>query len=422
MSTTPKKPLKVLVVGLGQMGRSHALACHCSHAFEIVGLVNRSPVDLPPELDAYPRPASFEDGLALRPDLVSINTYTDSHAALAIAALEAGAHVFVEKPLALTLDDARAVVETARRTRRKLVVGYILRHHPAWAALIAAARTLGPPYVMRMNLNQCSSGAAWEIHKRLLQTTSPVVDCGIHYVDVMCQIAGCRPVQVRGMGARLADDIAAGQVNYAHLQVLFEDGSVGWYEAGWGPMMSPVACFVKDVVGARGSASLLVGADADSAQLESHTEARRLRVNRLSFDTTGRATATEVHRVHRRRSRPPGAVRARAGLRRARDRRGPRSRRPSRRRLALAGHRAGGRPRHARAPRGRPLTSSCTHSNSRTSPSPSAAPRCSPASSCAWHRASSSSWSAPRAAASRRCCASSRGSRSTARATCASAA
>jgi predicted dehydrogenase len=286
-------PLRVLVVGLGQMGRSHALAYHRLHPFEIVGLVNRSPVELPPELDDYPRPASFEEGLALRPDVVSINTYTDSHAALAIAALEAGAHVFVEKPLALTLDDARAVVDAARRARRKLVVGYILRHHPAWVALIDAARTLGPPYVMRMNLNQTSGGTAWEIHKRLLQTTSPVVDCGIHYVDVMCQIAGCRPVQVRGMGARLAGDIAPGQVNYAHLQVLFEDGSVGWYEAGWGPMMSPVACFVKDVVGARGSASLLVGGEKDSADIESHTEARRLRVNRLAFDAQGRATATE---------------------------------------------------------------------------------------------------------------------------------
>jgi predicted dehydrogenase len=286
-------PLRVLVVGLGQMGRSHALAYHRLRPFEIVGLVNRSPVDLPPELDDYPRPASFEEGLALRPDVVSINTYTDSHAALAIAALEAGAHVFVEKPLALTLEDARAVVEAARRTDRQLVIGYILRHHPAWVALIAAARTLGGPYVMRMNLNQSSNGTAWEIHKRLLETTSPIVDCGIHYVDVMCQIAGCRPVQVRGMGARLAADIAPGQVNYGHLQVLFEDGSVGWYEAGWGPMMSPVACFVKDVVGTHGSASLLVGHEADSSDIESHTEARLLRVNRLGFDAEGHATATE---------------------------------------------------------------------------------------------------------------------------------
>jgi len=286
--------LRVLVVGLGQMGKSHALAYHRQDAFEIVGLVNRSPVDLPAELAGYPGPASFEDGLALRPDVVSINTYTDSHAALAIAAMESGAHVFVEKPLAPTLESARAVVEAARRTGRKLVIGYILRHHPAWIELIRAARRLGPPYVMRMNLNQPSRGPAWEIHRRLLRSTSPVVDCGIHYVDVMCQITDARPVQVRGMGVRLAADIDPAQVNYGHLQVLFEDGSVGWYEAGWGPMISRVACVVKDVIGARGSASLLVDDDADSAAIETHTEARSLRVHTLESDAHGVTGATET--------------------------------------------------------------------------------------------------------------------------------
>ncbi len=172
-------PIRTFVMGLGQMGRSHALAYHTDPGFEIVGLANRSPVDLPDELRAYPMLADFEAGLALKPDLVSINTYTDSHAELAIRAMEAGAHVFVEKPLAGTVEDAQAVVDAARRLGRKLVVGYILRHHPSWVEFIKRARDLGGPYVFRMNLNQQSAGAAWEIHKRLMQTTSPVVDCGV---------------------------------------------------------------------------------------------------------------------------------------------------------------------------------------------------------------------------------------------------
>ena len=79
----------------------------------------------------------------------------------AVTALEAGCHVFVEKPLATTVADARRVVDAARANGRKLVVGYILRHHPSWMRLIAEARKLGPPYVFRMNLNQQSSGATW---------------------------------------------------------------------------------------------------------------------------------------------------------------------------------------------------------------------------------------------------------------------
>ena len=282
------KPLRTFVIGLGQMGRSHALAYHANPGFEIVGLANRSKVDLPPELAAYPMIGGFEAGLALKPDLVSINTYTDSHADLAIAAMEAGAHVFIEKPLAANVADARRVVETAHRTGRKLVIGYILRHHPSWIEFIKLARELGPPFVMRMNLNQQSSGDAWEIHKRLMESTSPVVDCGVHYLDVMLQITDARPVQVRGMGVRLSEEIAADQVNFGHLQVLFEDGSIGWYEAGWGPMISETAFFVKDVMSPRGSVSIVMDEGAKSADIDTHTKTATIRLHHAALGPNGR--------------------------------------------------------------------------------------------------------------------------------------
>ncbi len=280
-------PLRTFVMGLGQMGRSHALAYHADPGFEIVGLANRSPVDLPPELAGYPMLADFEAGLALKPDLVSINTYTDSHADLAIRAMEAGAHVFVEKPLAGTVEDAERVVAAAKRTGRKLVIGYILRHHPSWIEFIARARDLGGPYVFRMNLNQQSAGPAWEIHKRLMETTSPVVDCGVHYLDVMLQITDAAPVEVRGMGLRLSDEIAETQVNYGHLQVLFADGSLGWYEAGWGPMISETAFFVKDVMSPNGSVSIVMDEGAKSADIDTHTKTARLRIHRAERGPDG---------------------------------------------------------------------------------------------------------------------------------------
>ncbi len=279
--------LRTLVVGLGQMGLSHALAYHRNPGFEIVGMVNRSAVDLPAELDGYPFLESFEAGLALRPDLVCIASYTDSHAPYAIAAMEAGAHVFVEKPLSPTVADAERVVAAARRTGRKLVIGYVLRHHPSWIEFIRRARDLGPPYVMRMNLNQQSSGAAWDIHKRLMESTSPVVDCGVHYLDVMLQITDSPPVQVRGMGVRLSPEIAETQVNYGHLQVLFADGSVGWYEAGWGPMISETAFFVKDVMGPKGSVSIVMDEGAASADVDTHTRTARIRLHTAATDATG---------------------------------------------------------------------------------------------------------------------------------------
>ncbi|MCA8881470.1 MAG: Gfo/Idh/MocA family oxidoreductase [Rhodobacteraceae bacterium] len=275
---------RVLIVGLGNMGRAHTLAHHRHDGSRIVGLVNRSPVDLPEDLGAYPRFASFAEGMETRPDLVVIATYSDSHAAQAIAAMEAGAHVFVEKPLATSAEDAECVVATAEKTGRKLVVGYILRHHPSWVRLIAEARALGGPYVFRLNLNQQSTGAEWETHKALMQTTSPIVDCGVHYVDVMCQITDATPIRVHGIGLRLSDEIAPEMYNYGQFQVVFADGSVGWYEAGWGPMMSETAFFVKDIVSPNGAVSITDADKGASADIGGHTRVGGLLVHTLAGD------------------------------------------------------------------------------------------------------------------------------------------
>ena len=281
-------PIRVLVAGLGNMGLSHALAYAGNPGFQIAGLVNRSAAKLPDELNNHAIRPSFPDALAeLRPDLCSINTYSDSHADFAVMAMEAGAHVFVEKPLATTVADAERVVACARANGRKLIVGYILRHHPSWQKLIALSRDLGGPYVFRMNLNQQSSGKTWETHKALMDTTPPIVDCGVHYVDVMCQITDAKPVSVRGMGLRLSDEIAPDMYNYGHLQVTFDDGSVGWYEAGWGPMMSETAFFVKDVISPKGCVSIVMDPNAKSDDIDTHTKTSVIRLHRAATGIDG---------------------------------------------------------------------------------------------------------------------------------------
>jgi predicted dehydrogenase len=264
------------------MGTSHALAYTRVDGFDVAGLCTRSirTRAIPEALAGAPRFTSFDDALeTVKPDIVSINTFPDTHAEFAIKAMEAGAHVFVEKPLAETVAEAQKVVDTAIRTKRKLVIGYILRHHPSWMKFIELARTLGTPLVFRMNLNQQSSGAQWETHKRLLDSLSPIVDCGVHYVDIWCQITPAKPVRVHAVGARLTDDLPKGMYNYGHFEVNFDDGSVGWYEAGWGPMMSETAFFVKDVIGPKGSVSIVLAAGVESVKsddINAHTQTNQI--------------------------------------------------------------------------------------------------------------------------------------------------
>ncbi len=284
--------VRVLVVGCGHMGTSHARAYHKLDGFEIAGLVSRRPESRNrlneelgggiPLFDDY-----FEALEATRPDAVSINTYPDTHVDYAIAALEADAHVFVEKPLAETVDGALRVRRKAEETGKKVVVGYILQHHPGWKRFTEAAQSLGKPLVMRMNLNQQSSGDEWTVHKNLMQSMSPIVDCGVHYVDIMCEMTRARPVSVHAIGARLSDEIAADMYNYGQLQVKFDDGSIGWYEAAWGPMISETAYFVKDVMGPRGSASIIADNQLGSSDVEGHTRSDVLLVHHAETNEDG---------------------------------------------------------------------------------------------------------------------------------------
>lgn len=287
--------INVLVVGCGNMGTSHARAYHKLNDFNIVGLVSRgdSKKRLSDELGGLPLFDNFDDALAkTSPDAVCISTYPKTHAEYTIKSLEAGAHVFVEKPISETVEDAEAIVAAAEKADKKVVVGYILRHHPGWKKFIDLAQGLGKPLVMRMNLNQQSTGSEWNVHKNLMESMSPIVDCGVHYVDVMCQMTKAKPISVHAIGARLSDEIAEDQYNYGQLQVRFDDGSVGWYESGWGPMMSEQAYFVKDIIGPKGSVSISKNTfnlpRGSSADVESHTSVSKFRLHHSDLDKNGK--------------------------------------------------------------------------------------------------------------------------------------
>ena len=290
-----KRVYKVLVVGVGNMGSAHARAYTKIDQFELVGLVARTPErrkKLSLELGNIKEYDNFDIALKdSKPDVVSINTYTESHKEYAVKSLKSGAHIFIEKPLAENIEDAEEIINEAKKQNKKIVVGYILRHHPTWKKFISISQGLGSPLVMRMNLNQQSSEDQWEVHKKLMNSTSPIVDCGVHYVDVMCQMTKSKPKYVNAIGANLTDEIKKDMYNYGHLQVVFENGSIGWYEAGWGPMISETAFFVKDVIGPKGSVSIVEPnskGEIKSDKIDSHTKTSSLLIHNQDRDENGK--------------------------------------------------------------------------------------------------------------------------------------
>ena len=141
--------LRALVVGAGYMGRRHLDAYARHPGATVVGAVSRSEASAALVAGDYGLPTFTDVDEALArtsPDVVSVCSPTDRHLAHGRAALAAGAHVLVEKPLAPTLDEARALVRAATDAGRTLMPAHTTLFEPATYALVRLATegALGP--------------------------------------------------------------------------------------------------------------------------------------------------------------------------------------------------------------------------------------------------------------------------------------
>jgi predicted dehydrogenase len=191
-------PIRVGVVGLGYWGPNLArnfdrlpeadLSWLCDSSEEAR---ERVKLQFPEARDT----GSFDDLIAdPKLDAVVIATHVPSHADLAVKALEAGKHCFVEKPLALTVGDAERVLAAAEASGRTLMVGHLLEYHPGLEKLkeIADSGELGDIhyiYSNRVNLGKlrADENALWSL--------------GAHDVSVVLRLAGDEePSEITAVG------------------------------------------------------------------------------------------------------------------------------------------------------------------------------------------------------------------------------
>ena len=151
--------------------------------------------DLEAEFPGAPRFETLDEALAAtRPDAVAdLRLHRASRRDGAQGARRGRARVLREAARRHAARRPNAIVAAAREARKTLLIGYILRVHPSWSRFVEIGRTLGKPLVMRMNLNQQSAASFWQVHKNIMRSTSPLVDCGVHDVDIMCQVTRARP-------------------------------------------------------------------------------------------------------------------------------------------------------------------------------------------------------------------------------------
>lgn len=142
------RPLRVALVGAGKMGRHHAQAiARLSPSASLVAVADPSASAREAICTLFPGAKPFEslDALlaAVRPDVVHVCTAPDTHEALATAAINAGCHVYVEKPFVTTVHAARRLFALTTSRRVSACVGHQLLFEPAAHALLATLPVLG---------------------------------------------------------------------------------------------------------------------------------------------------------------------------------------------------------------------------------------------------------------------------------------
>ncbi|HEX2911310.1 MAG TPA: Gfo/Idh/MocA family oxidoreductase [Chloroflexia bacterium] len=250
---TTSRKLRVVVVGAGDMGLRHALAWRELRARtngeiegELVGLVDDAPARLEAARDLFRLSDStlfsdYQEAIAsARPDVVSVCVPTAFHTTVGLVAIEHGAHVLIEKPLALTLEQADSVISAAERQGVLLAVGFMLRYSPAVRQLqnwVTQGKLGQPLFYSAENFMGIRPKIVMH-HKNI--NGGPLVDYWCHHFDLWSLLFQSEPLSVTGYGSTFAQ----GKPEVAHLSELavdtagvlvrYANGSTGQLSTSWG--------------------------------------------------------------------------------------------------------------------------------------------------------------------------------------------
>jgi myo-inositol 2-dehydrogenase/D-chiro-inositol 1-dehydrogenase len=195
--------------------------------------------------------ADLDSLLSVGVNVLSVCTPTPAHAELAIAAMRAGVHVLCEKPIARTVAQAEAMIQTAREAGVKFMVGHVSRYEADHrrSKEVVERGDLGQ---LRMGFQSITgpfpewSSAGW--FADVAQSGGPVVDLAIHSFDYLLWMFGCRATRVCAVGVR-------GKINvhtYALVNIRFQDGGIGLVEVSWAHPRAQSLLVRTELAGTRG--------------------------------------------------------------------------------------------------------------------------------------------------------------------------
>jgi predicted dehydrogenase len=254
----PRK-LRVAFIGAGGIAGTHMRYLKEMDDVELVAQADVAEAAMQRWSGQYGIPDSFTDFEEMlrqvKPDAVSVCTPNGLHAPAAVAALRAGAHVLVEKPMAMNARQAQAMVEAARKYRRKLVIGFQYRYDPKTKFIQGAieAGQLGKIVYARVQALRRRGIPNWGVFGRKeLQGGGPLIDIGVHALEMTHFAMGSpQPVAASGctftyLGDRKSE-VASMWPNWDYQNYTVEDLAIGQIRFANGAVLSIEASFAAHI-------------------------------------------------------------------------------------------------------------------------------------------------------------------------------
>lgn len=207
-------PFRVVLLGLAHAGsRLHLPALGRLTGVDVVAVCDpdRARRDAVSDVRTI---ADEGEAFAVEADAVIIATPPDTHARLARSALDRGYHVYLEKPMATSVEDALALAAVASSSDRTVQIGFAYRYHPLWQRIAALVQhgQLTLPFEVD-TVFDADAGSGWD---------HPLLNVACHHIDLLSALAGAGPREVEARGER-------------HLVARWADGSALRGTYGDGP-------------------------------------------------------------------------------------------------------------------------------------------------------------------------------------------
>lgn len=258
MSNEIKNTYGIMLIGCGHIGQEHIADIYFRDNINVIAVVDTDIARARLFQRKYGAAFSAVDYREFLDradiDIVIIATNADTHLAIARDCIAARKHILCEKPIAANAADGEAFYRLASQADTVVAIAHILRFHKTYCRVkeLIEQGAIGELRVARMVQNHhCKD---WPRYRRLLKDCSPILDCGVHYFDLLQWFTGSPIIAAGGIGASVGDDLENGSYNYGVANLRLQNGVVGYYEAGWGETFS--SCNIKEFIGTEGRISL----------------------------------------------------------------------------------------------------------------------------------------------------------------------